>query len=146
MHDLLLAFQALGADLSLTDVDLGVDDGLLTAVVVSLFTDALAESTDELPTGETCRRGWWGDATLDDADSLGSRLWLLAREKVTDNLLARFEEYAAEALAWLVEDGHCGSVSVSASRSGTYGVAVGVVLSDPDESFEFSYDLSTEVA
>jgi phage gp46-like protein len=87
------------------------DDGLATAVLLSLFLDARAAPDD----GATDRRGWLGDALSPvPGDRIGSRLWLLAREKQTDETLRRAEDYAAEALAWLVEDRLAESVEVAA--------------------------------
>lgn len=72
-----------------------------TAVLISLFTDGLARSDD--PYEGTDRRGWWGD--LDNEKSIGSRLWLLRREKLTRDVAMRAEQYAEEALAWMKNDG-----------------------------------------
>ncbi|MEG0281468.1 MAG: phage GP46 family protein, partial [Morganella sp. (in: enterobacteria)] len=36
---------------------------------------------------------------------LGSRLWLLRREKLTTNVAIKAETYALEALKWLKDDG-----------------------------------------
>lgn len=110
------------ADLALTSGDLQVDQGLITAVIVSLFTDRLAESGDVIPDGTTDRRGWWGDLPLDSADEtsgqpdrIGSRLWLLDRALQTQETLTNAERYASEALAWMVTDGVADSVSATAS-------------------------------
>jgi phage gp46-like protein len=47
-----------------------------------------------------------------DADTqLGSRLWLLRREKLTTNVAIRAEEYAKEALDWLKGDGVVSDIS-----------------------------------
>lgn len=133
MTDLRLAFALTdtGADCDLAagDRDLATDDGLETAVVVSLFTDRRAEADDRLPAAGEDRRGWWGDAAPDlPDDRIGSRLWLLSREKQLPEVLARAEEYARQALAWLVEDGVAGRVSVvaSAPRPGTLALAVAI--------------------
>lgn len=106
--------------LTLTGPDFASDDGLRTAVIISLFTDRRAEADDELPDGGTDRRGSWDDPTL------GSRLWLLGREKQTQRTLERAREYAEEALAWLVEDGIARAVTVSAEwvRTGVLGLRV----------------------
>ena len=54
-----------------------------TAVLISLFTDRIADINDELPdaTNNTRndRRGWWGDTG--QAYPIGSRLYLLDRRK-----------------------------------------------------------------
>lgn len=101
------------ADWAISGPALAADDGLQTAVVLSLFTDRLAELTD-LPEGAG-RRGWWGDAYADvDGDRIGSRLWLLAREKLSQQTLTKAAGYAREALQWLVDDGVASAVNVQA--------------------------------
>ena len=93
-----------GADLALETFALASDDGLETAVILSLFTDARARDDDTLPAGQTDRRGWWADAFPAVAgDRFGSRLWLLRRSKQLQESLIVAREYAEEALAWLVE-------------------------------------------
>lgn len=75
---------------------------LSTAVMISLFTDAMAKVDDVIPDGTGDPRGWWGD---DRAVPIGSRLWLLSRAKQTTETLARAQDYIAEALQWLIDDG-----------------------------------------
>lgn len=118
------------ADWAIAAGDLARDEGLRTAVAVSLLTDRLAEADDEIPDGTTDRRGWWGDLPLPGAaqDRIGSRLWLLAREKRTPATLVRAEGYAAEALAWLTEDGIAAAVDVAATWGGAFGDQLHLVV------------------
>jgi len=138
MRDFLLSFSTSG-DLALSSGDLATEDGLRTAVAISLFTDRRA-GADELPEGESDSRGWWGDGLAGEGEGLtGSKLWLIAREKQTEAVRQRAEEYAREALAWLVEDGHAEAVSVSASWQdrGVLGLAIAIVVSDDSLTFDF---------
>jgi phage gp46-like protein len=76
------------------------DPGLASAILISLFTDRRVDPEE----AEGDRRGWIGDALSEvEADRIGSRLWLLKREKATEETRLRALEYAAEALAWMVE-------------------------------------------
>lgn len=100
-------------DFALDANDLEIDEGLQTAVFLSLFCDRRAERGDVLPFGETSRRGWWADGLLVDGDRIGSRLWLLDREKNTPDVLPRAELYAREALQWFVDDKIAERVDVS---------------------------------
>lgn len=93
---------------------LATDADLETAVVLSLFTDALAEPDDVIPDRSDDRRGWWANQDAPEDLELGSRLWLLSREKSTEDTRRRAEEYAAEALAWLLTDGVAARVDVEA--------------------------------
>lgn len=131
--DAALVWKELGADLSVEALGLLVDDGLETAVILSLFCDRRAEPDDVLPDNSGDRRGWWADAyPAALGDKWGSRLWLLAREKQLPSVLARAKEYAEEALAWMVEDGIAASVEVTAEvvKTGTLGLLV--VITKPD--------------
>lgn len=150
--DILLAFGALGTDLQLADGDLMSDDSLLTAVVISLFTNRLAEPGDELPAGETDRQGWWADSTLPPLktgggkDRIGSRLWLLKREKQLPSVLARVKEYAEEALAWLVSEGHVLAVTVTATAParGIWLLDVRLTRREGDQAWKLKYDAANE--
>jgi phage gp46-like protein len=126
-------WKEMGADLSVESLDLVKDDGLKTAVILSLFIDRRAEDDDELPDNTGDRRGWWADAYPDVVgDQYGSRLWLLSREKQVPSVLARAKEYAEEALSWMVEDGIAESVLVTAEwvRRGMLGLLVQITKPD----------------
>lgn len=122
-----------GADLALDTFALATDDGLETAVILSLFTDAPARADDILPLGQTDRRGWWGDAfPAAPGDITGSRLWLLRASKQLQQSLNLAREYAEEALAWLVADGRAKSVQVETfiPRDEVMGMTVRVQYPD----------------
>ncbi len=88
------------------------DLALAQLVLVSLLTWRRAAPGDDLPNaGE--RNGWWGDAFT--GDELGSRLWLFTRSTVKRHTAAEAEQYAREALAWLVTDGIAARVDVEAA-------------------------------
>ena len=72
------------------------DQDLGTAVMLSWFTDRTCEPDDVPPDGDG-RRGWWGDAFR--TYPLGSRLWLLAREKETKQTRLRAKPMAAKRCA-----------------------------------------------
>jgi phage gp46-like protein len=129
MTDVALAFDALTltADVSVEAGQLVPEHGLLTSVIVSLFTDRLAEKDDTLPFGDADRRGWWADIVPPvPGDRIGSRLWLLHREKQTRETRLRAEEYARESLAWLVEDGIAERLEVESEwvRQGILGLRI----------------------
>lgn len=88
-------------------------DDLQRAVINSLFCWRRADESDDY--GDS-RSGWWADTGEDEP--LGSRLWLLQRAKLTESNLRKAQEYAEEALKWLVDDGIAESVSVECERDG----------------------------
>lgn len=115
MADIAIKTRAKVFNLEVANGDLAGDEGLETAVLISLFTDKRI-ADDELPTGETSKRGWWGDVFPNvDQDQIGSRLWLLERVKRTAETLRKSEDYIKEALNWLIEDGVAASIEVTSS-------------------------------
>jgi phage gp46-like protein len=116
MSDLALIWNVWSADFGLAADDLAIDDGLETSVILSLFTDRRAEESDTLPDFQTDRRGWWGDDyPVAGRDRIGSRLWLLSREKELQSVVDRAVEYAREALQWLIDDRVADKVDVAGS-------------------------------
>lgn len=100
--------------------DLGTDEGLTTAVMLSLFLDRRAEDDDVPPSGDpTDRRGWWGDEFAEVAgDKYGSRLWLLDRGKRTNQDPLRAKQYLAEALQWMLDDRVVSSADIAVTYAG----------------------------
>jgi len=96
---------------------------LTRAVVISLFTWRRANQQDVV---EGSRMGYWGDAAEPPAanDKIGSRLWLLSREKLLQSTFNRAREYALEALQWLIDDGVANRVEVVTERYGMDGLAL----------------------
>lgn len=127
--DIRTVFGDWQCDWTIVAPGLGEDEGLETAVIISLFTDRRANPDDELPSGDD-RRGWWGDGLAEvEGDRIGSRLWLLSREKQLQSVVARAREYASEALQWLIDDGVAEAVNVEAEivRMGVLGLGIEIV-------------------
>lgn len=112
-------------DWSLAGADLAAGNDLVTAVLISLFSDRLAGTDDALTDGTTDRRGWWADTSN---NSVGSRLWLLARAKRTPATLGLAQSYIEEALQWLIDDGVASKIDVRAEwlRNDTLATLVSV--------------------
>lgn len=89
--------------------DLINGDDLQTAMIISLFTDRVARDDDDID-GED-RRGWWGD--MGEEHNIGSRLWLLRRQKLTQDVAQKAEDYSREALQWLISDGVVSSFTIA---------------------------------
>ena len=93
-------------DYEVTNGSLTAGSDVETAVLISLFTDRLAETSDSLPDAApntfADRRGWWGDTG--ETVPIGSRLWLLDRSKAPMNIVNEAKGYAAEALQWMLDD------------------------------------------
>jgi phage gp46-like protein len=113
-------------------------DALRSAVLASWFSDARAASDDEIPDGRS-RRGWWADTQT--GDNFGSRLWLLHRAPVTDETVARVEQYCSEALDWMLTENVATDFSVTAERTGTYRISATVTI-DRDERESLTLEFS----
>ncbi len=100
--------QASG-DWQIAAPDLLSGNDLQTAVLISLFSDRVAQPDDVIPDGTADPRGWWAD---DPQYPIGSRLWLLSRSKQTSETLAAAQDYIVEALQWLIDDGVVAAVDV----------------------------------
>lgn len=103
-------------DWSINSGALASGDDLATAVLISLFTDRVANADDIPPDGGNDRRGWWGDAGEDVP--IGSRLWLLDRSKLTTQVANTARIYMEEALQWMVDDQVAASVKVTTAIGG----------------------------
>lgn len=90
-------------DFALAGTRLAIGGDLETAVLISLFTDRVAEPDDVIPDGSDDPRGWWADS--DPLHPIGSRMWLLARAKLTPQTAVRAKDYLTEAVQWLIDDG-----------------------------------------
>lgn len=129
-------------DISYSNGDLVIDDGLETAVLMSLFTDRRAEDDDELPDpNSTDKRGWWGDLVSDiDNDKIGSRQWLLERSKTIDEVLENTKLYAEEALQWMKDDDVVADIEVESERNDDKLYYKVIIYKSDGEIIKMKYD------
>ncbi len=103
-------------DIDIQAGDLVAENGLETAVLVSLYSDRYVPP-EELPAGFAEAgdpRGWWADAIAEiPNDRIGSRFWLLARGKINNDTANQMREFAQEALAWMIEAGFAARIDTS---------------------------------
>lgn len=138
-------------DLTLTGGALALDDGLRTAILISLFTDARAAQDDELPDRAGDRRGWWGNAfPVESGDAgMGSRLWLLSRAKALPATLVRARAYARDALQWLIDDRIASALDIDVRRErrdATEILMLTVALDRPGGEARLRYDFAWEAS
>jgi phage gp46-like protein len=121
--DLELSWGPGGGDLILESGDLSDSGGVVTAVLLSLFSDAKVPADDSRPLLDQDLRGYWAEVA---GDSYGSSLWLLDRAKATAASAALAADSATSALQWLKTEGIAASASASASylSDGTLQLAV----------------------
>jgi len=138
--------ETLGFDVLINGPDLQSDSGLRIAIIISLFTDRFFDSDNNLPDGTDNRCGWWADEFSSiQGDMIGSLLWLLNREKQTDQVLRRGREYALSALQWLLNDKVASQLEVEAEwvKKNTLGILVRVYKAT-GQPFEQMFEYSLE--
>lgn len=118
-------------DLAISNNVLDTVDGLETAIIVSLGTDARAPaSTVQTPSR---RRGWVGNIlTADSGRQLGSLLWTFKQARLTPAVLNDLGVAAENALSWMIEDGLAKSVQASVSKTDLRSVSVNILIVTPE--------------
>lgn len=125
----MITFDTTTQQLDLAAVDSTFLAWLENAITISLFTDARA-SDDEVAGND--KRGYWGDMDLPSDESLGSKLWLLKREKITPDVINTTRDYCVEALMWLVDEEHLLATDITTARSGNDRITILIKCQLPD--------------
>lgn len=115
MIDVALIWVNGKGDITVDGEDFVIDESLTNSVIVSLFTDCAVED-DELEKDQI-NRGWWGDSYSDSP--WGSKLWTLARSKSLQSVADDAEDFAYEALDWMLNENLIDSLVVKATREST---------------------------
>jgi phage gp46-like protein len=132
------------SDVQIVGGDFLLSDELQTAVELSIFSDRRA-STDEaqrmqLGQDRLSRRGYWANGFRKVEQ--GSGLWLLQREKRTQETLSKAKTFCEEALGWMTRGGIAQSVTVDTSFSGS-ALIINIQLIKPDgQSSGFKFDFA----
>ena len=125
-------------DISIDSGQIEQEDGLETAIWVSLFTDARADSSQVAR--PEYRRGWPGNLVSQvEGRQLGGLLWLIDQRRLTQGTLNAAIDYARGALSWMVTDGLLLSVEVSGAIVPRYGIQLNVVLTSRSGATETKY-------
>jgi phage gp46-like protein len=103
-------------DISFENSDLIREEGLESAVFISLYCDRRAKDDDNLVNDEQYR-GWWGDQLEENNDEIGSRLWLLKRAKTTQENIELARQAIIESLQWMLDDSVAASIEVEVERN-----------------------------
>lgn len=137
--DIVLDFQRdlLFSDIEMNPPDLKVNQDLKSAVIISLFTNRLADK-DQVEPGQD-RQGWWGDTYK--GSRIGSRLWLLRRSKQLSTVANQARDYCYEALQWLIEDKIAQSLTVRTEIIAMYTLGIEIKIYRPKDiqNYKFSY-------
>lgn len=109
-------------DLLYANGGIEADGGLKTAVLISLFSDAR----------DSNQRGWWGG-------EIGSKLWTLQNAKRSAETLKKAQEFAQEALFWLIEEKIYKKAIVSAAYDNYGRLMLSVDLQKHDGNARFDF-------
>lgn len=127
-------------------------ESLATAVIVALGTDRLAQRSDILPDPDsTDRRGWWGDLDTEliwDGWPIGTRLWLIRRDKITGagaergSTLTRIDSYIREAIQPFIDRRIASRMDVDVERVGRERITALIRLyRGPELAVELRYQV-----
>ncbi|MFX1719062.1 phage GP46 family protein [Paraburkholderia sp. A1RO-5] len=124
MADIAISWDSANSrgDWTMSGQVLATGNDIETAILISIFTDRMAQPGDVIPDGTNDPRGWWAD----DEVPIGSRMWLLRRAKQTTQTLQLAYDYIAEALQWMVDDGVASRFDISTRwvRTGMLGAVI----------------------
>ncbi|SPW71542.1 bacteriophage V tail protein [Escherichia coli] len=94
-----------------------------------------------LMTTPTSRWGWWGDTwPAVQNDCYGSRLWLLQRSKLTNQLVQTVRGYIRECLQWMIDDGVVSRIDLDIRRTGINELGNSITLWRRDGPVMISFD------
>jgi len=100
------------ADWEIDKGDLVDDNQLHSAVIIQLFTNKRIADDNiiDLPLDTNKKQGWWGDYFSDF--EIGSLLWTLYRQYLTDEIILDAERHVRDALQPLIDQGAAASSDV----------------------------------
>lgn len=131
MTDITLSLTNNQFDWLITNNDLvwSNDNGIQTAVLISLFTDRVAPIDYKFDPFEYDPRGVWSDTYNDYI--VGSLLWTLTKRAVITSkqtLLAQAQQMCLNALQWMVKENLIYNLSVNCSFLNSTTLAIQVQL------------------
>ena len=114
--DLKITIGDNGGDIEVRGGQITMDAGLLTAVVVSLYTEA----------------GFWGNLIAKrDSERIGQGYVEASAEPITADMLSACESAAQDSLSWLVSEGLAESVQVSVSNPRADSISTRIIIKKP---------------
>ena len=128
----------------------GLETGmeLETAVLISLFTDGLADPGDAV--FETDPRGWWADTyaaqegptlPLNGPDRIGSKLWQVFNMPRNPNTLAWMADQILISLGWMKRDGLAQDITAMPrfTSSGGVGATIRIIRAAGPVVYDYAW-------
>lgn len=124
-----------------TDGDLKGSNSIDTAVLMSIFTDKRATSSEIQEAGQ--RRGWFGNLFNDDITyEVGSKLWIHSNQGRFDNdILNDLNDKALNALNWMIEDNVASEINVSSELSSNNTIKLNIKFTINENIIERNFIL-----
>lgn len=94
--------------------DFALTKGFDTAINMSIYCERRATAA-EVPVAPM-RRGWWGNvASLTANFEIGSKLWLVRQERLTQEVINKIKDYINLGLDWLIIQEYAVEINVDAA-------------------------------
>jgi len=145
-NDILLEFNNekgfFDIELDSAGADLQGATNLITSILIQLFTDARSNSDDPVPDS----RGWAGDSLNPEGkQNIGSRLWIVENDFMTQDLLTKIENLATDALQTIIDQGIAKKITIDASFLNKVNgeIELKIDVTDPQENaqiFKYVWD------
>ena len=117
-------------DLRLGDDDFVIDETIVTAGLVSEFSDRRVDDVVSDYHG-----GWWATEIMGiDPKKWGSKRWTLYNKRLDKNTLRLWEQYTVGAYQWMIDEGILVSVTCEAIISGINELSYTVWITNPDDT------------
>jgi len=132
--DIKLVKQAdLSYDIEVENGDFVIDDGLETALIVSLLSDRRADESQVVQ--PEFRRGWIGDLVANLIGyKFGSHIWLSEQSRLTQETLNSVQDAAEKSLDWMLSSGLILKVVAKASVTSSSSILLNITVTSPDGS------------
>ncbi len=116
-----------GGQITLKNGQPYMDDGMETAVYISLFSG-----------------DYWGNAISERDEKLESKLESLYSRTLTNQTRLDAEQYALQALAWMKRQGIAAKIEAEASipRTGMLGLVIKIYQPDVDDPLILKYQIN----
>ena len=123
----------LSYDIEFENGDFKIDDGLETALIVSILSDRRASESQVFQ--PELRRGWIGDlVTTLPGYKLGSHIWLSEQARVTQETLSTIQDSAEKSLNWMLSASLILKVEAKATITSKDNILLTITITSPDGS------------
>jgi phage gp46-like protein len=140
MSDVLLEHTGDGGDVRIVGAVLAIDEGLSTAVYISLFGGNSADNG----TDATAPVQWWGNRIKSEpARKYRSEMQaIIASSALTSGSILRIEQAGARDLAWMVEAELAEAIAVQCSIPGVDKLAISIRIETGQRVIVLGYEVT----